>query len=115
MRPLKFRVWSPTYKTMLYPEQRAESPLINIRGESISRIAGEFIFQQFTGLLDKNGKEIYEGDIMKWQDLYGIHSESVEWADYSYKPFYDPRDGGIESGETEILGNLYETPELLPK
>ena len=72
-----------------------------------------YTIMQSTGLLDKNGKEIYEGDIVAWEDYYGNHTESVEWKEYVYAPFWSPRDDGVLSIETEIIGNIYENAELL--
>lgn len=68
---------------------------------------------QFTGLYDKNGKEIWEGDIIKWKDGHG--KETIDYVKFTkgvfmlhyinFSIFYYP--------ETEIIGNIHENPELL--
>ena len=76
---------------------------------------------QFTGLLDKNGKEIYESDIFK--DMFGYIYE-VLWGDGSFYGKYihkeiveDDGDNDIniyhEEAIIEVIGNIYENPELI--
>jgi uncharacterized phage protein (TIGR01671 family) len=71
---------------------------------------------QFTGLKDKNGKEIYEGDIWKRDDYLGeIVFEFSHWniktvkssGSYQYPAFYSNAITG------EVIGNIYENPDLI--
>lgn len=78
--------------------------------------------QQFTGLKDKNGKEIYDGDIVCTEHNPGNHEncpkqfhDVVEYKDGAYSTF-NPANGyeyGSAPNECEVLGNIYENPELL--
>ena len=74
---------------------------------------------QFTGLHDKNGKEIYEGDIVKYRDSRGQHIEKVI---FDKGCFYAGMHWGsstrlapklINTRITEVIGNIYDNPELL--
>lgn len=98
----------------------------------------EYVLMQFTGLLDKNGKEIYEGDIVKWgmypnsQEFYHRYSVVKINPDIQFSIIYylAPKTRKIQSGNgkvfhfgsfaykdtenhLEVIGNIYENPELL--
>lgn len=81
------------------------------------------ILMQCTGLKDKNGKLIYEGDIIKIPDDYETYGQfacekrEVYWNEgFRLKPKWDARARGNwleDTKDFEIIGNIYENPELL--
>lgn len=119
MREIKFRCWDVENKKMLKSHEFNYSFL---QGVDFTY----FIPMQFTGLLDKFGKEIYEGDIVKFGDNV-IHENThgkVIWSEKRVSFIYEFIDGQykgkctdmIDSWRTyEIIGNIYENPELLKK
>lgn len=82
------------------------------------------ILMQYTGLKDKNGKLIYEGDIVKleyFNEITKYRLAKVKWENSGYCLIYIKKSRGargtdIETytkDETEVIGNIYENPELL--
>jgi hypothetical protein len=72
-----------------------------------------FIPMQFTGLHDKNGTEIYEGDIVKWIHQYGDFAPTIQTSIVEYKQYADGWIGYEVFNQSEVIGNIYENPELL--
>jgi uncharacterized phage protein (TIGR01671 family) len=124
MKKIKFRVW--TGSQMLNTDNLSSDIYINSEGvvseydynygEPMFWEREDYIVMQDTGLKDKNGKEIYEGDILEWRDKYSItrmevifrNGEFVFFSKWSInKKFCDE--------VLEIIGNIYENPELLEK
>lgn len=122
MREIKFRAWSEKQK--MYIGEWGVFPAVDQSHQSgpPSGASGAFIHEQFTGLRDRNGKEIYEGDI-----LGGIYSCAVGWCDACngwnlIQPGYGclQCEGDVswlgvaqDQGSREVIGNIHENPELL--
>lgn len=96
MREIKFRAWDG--KTMW---------------ESISDLDTDWTLMQFTGLKDKNGKEIYEGDYLTCRHR---DEGAVEWRDdmaaFSWEPGQNWGEIEVNFCEIEVIGNIYENPNM---
>jgi len=128
MREIKFRAWDKRTKKMVYKESDYSDDMefdefyraVCTLYCDISEIAEcyEFIPMQYTGLKDKNGKEIYEGDIVEWLQDEGrpISLQRVEWFENGWSPFGYWQGHYQNNNKTilwEVVGNLYEQPNLL--
>ena len=71
----------------------------------------EITFVQFTGLKDKNGKEIYEGDILTYSTMKAKVVFNEEHA--AFELCQRERIDNPISDSWEVIGNIYETPEKL--
>jgi len=125
MREIKFRAWDKVSKKILYQESLAiltngkviiTAPKVldvNQKDETYLDRTGEFEIQQFTGLLDKKGKEIYEGDIIRCGDYVEDAGAYNEWQS---EVVWNNEQGmwqGIDGERNEIIGNIYSNPELI--
>ena len=127
MREIKFRAWDKGLKRMIYlSEPTVENDdfsgiVFKLRDYFVSAFSSDRIedveLMQYTGLKDKNGREIYEGDIVKGTGKNPI-IYVVEWLD-SYGGFaFVDKEKAIPAYEflvnfCEVIGNIYENPELL--
>ncbi len=129
-RIIKFRAWDTQKNKMYSAEELGQDELtinpdgrgfVNVSSSSqrLSQYMHHIHPLQFTGHLDKNGKEIYEGDIISTR----IAGEKllVSW-NKTYASFCLDRKGWLYShwfGEScnpedcEVIGNVYENPELI--
>lgn len=74
----------------------------------------EVELMQFTGLHDKNGKEIYEGDILDGQMIVTWRNDLASFALTKQGWAYDHYFGeAVDPGHTEVIGNIHQNPELL--
>lgn len=115
-RVFKFRVWDKTKKEFYYP----------LAGLHASYVVNEnYVIQQFTGVTDINGKEIYEGDVVRFarfkktDDFYHYLVEfrhgRFELTD-SLEHGYHPHCMGLDIGycrEVVIVGNICENLEYM--
>ena len=121
MRAIKFRAWHKTEKSMLKPGDKygtshdLDCVVYFQQGQPVE-------LMQYTELKDKNGKEIYEGDILKNGSTYGNDPSRFEVV-------WNEREGAFNGkvgvgklplscaywfyGNCEVIGNIYENKDLL--
>jgi uncharacterized phage protein (TIGR01671 family) len=135
-RQIKFRAWHTRDKCYCDDITTGQLNILNLDLHQI--YGGDVIFEQFTGLLDKNGKEIYEGDIVKCV-LSPAYIQKQEWLAEvvyngscisgilhkcllfeGYRCNIRPETGQYKclndmacNWTLEVIGNIYENPELL--
>lgn len=128
MREIKFRAWDNERGRYFEDINEAylgniEQLYIGLNGSMFTRsfdsfnhestFPGRFILEQYTGLKDKKGREIYEGDIV-WRPRG--HSREVVEFDYGFYPFdtYELGEMGMPGpDECKVIGNIHENPDLL--
>ena len=106
MREIKFRAWDKNLNIMISPFSLFSETLDNYGKGYIERY---FEIMQFTGLLDKNGKEIYSGDLLRHNE--GSKSYEVMWNGYGFWELDGSCLGMVmrdNPNGLEIVGNIYE-------
>jgi len=123
MREIKFRAFNKEQKKFMYSEEGSGGWW----GDCIVDCPNDYEpIQQFTGLLDKNGKEIYEGDIMKglsWKEPYALKTSTeilgeVKWSEFNHGwVIHSKLPKGFRTfltfSRSEVIGNIWEHPNLL--
>lgn len=118
-RPIKFRAWDKVTNRISYLKSRDFAWL----GESALNTPERYAVMQFTGLIDKNGKEIYEGDVVRCASkkkcahevvwLQEVPSSTILGGGMPGFYLKGLNEGYAFLGYEEVIGNIYENPELL--
>lgn len=117
MRKLKFRAWDSERKTYDHEEilLAPNGDLLASRWQELCEPESEYIIEQCTGLKDRDGKEIYEGDILQYFGATLVaeyHDEAFWGVIYDTKEAWNIRKFIGVSG-ARVIGNIHENPELL--
>lgn len=134
MRDLKFRVWNKKRREWLLGYEFESLGGFSMLGEVQMMGAyaalltsyfpdriDEIVLMQFTNLKDVEGKEIYEGDVLEWEDAFKQHQKDYVLWNEEYGWWSLSKDSGSALGTRKIkgrspikiIGNIYENPELL--
>lgn len=145
-REFKFRAWDKCNERMVEPRNILKICMSRLNQEpylivylkkwmnenreikeSDKSYTNEFELMQYTGLKDKNGTEIYEGDICRWRDLETFNDEILEdifvvvWNDEKLAWYTQNEDGNFvyelyeytDDRDLEVIGNIYENADSL--
>ena len=125
MNNLKFRAWDKKHKEMFEVIKIEFNPNIFYMAKKPSwfviRTENEIELMQSTGMFDKNGKEIFEGEIVQYLDgeysfvgvvensAFGIYAKD-KYDNYRFEDFADEN---TKEADVVVIGNIYENKKLL--
>ncbi len=124
MREIKFRAWDKKHGIRPIANLNWDNRMVTIDIKSETKPIGlelerkweDIMIEQYTGLKDKHGKEIYEGDILRVDDYVGCVSygwKNIVWGRWVIvNPSFNFSDIHPEN-ELEVIGNIHENPGLL--
>ena len=123
MREIKFRAWDHQNNSMFYPHEiyfneglkdiRALDTMANYTENGKPR----FVLMQYTGLKDRNGKEIYEGDLLSWGEYLLVCKWEQDNCRYSLYNTKSGRWAGFLDKhmirKIRVIGNVYENKRVI--
>jgi uncharacterized phage protein (TIGR01671 family) len=119
-REIKFNVWAKHTKSMISLKEALKQVTFGF----LLKFNDTYQLLQYTGLKDKNGEEIFEGDILKqcngsingcaWMDKNYVVKHKLKGFDLPFFMWDENGDNNMDSTHwCEVIGNIYENPELL--
>ena len=131
-REIKFRVWSTKEKKWMFGYEHENLGGFTLFGEvvlmgeiasySLERYFTDFVVMQYTGMTDKNGKKIYEGDILQgvsanifsdgniknYEVMWGVDSWHIKGTLFGIQELFNYCNNNVT-----VIGNIFENPELI--
>lgn len=128
-REIKFRAWDKRIDRMRSDATPMRSSIWWHNGASFDSCGKDYDVMQFTGIKDKNGKEIYEGDVVLIHDYNTIEAVAdganpnelfeVRWLGSFWSYGEEPISNWIGAADVdtsaEVVGNIYENGDLLSR